>query len=93
MAGVAGTANSLDLQGHRGARGLLPENTLPAFAQALTIGVTTLELDTAEGQEIVRALAARSDIVVENFKPGTLEKWGLGWEDLSKLNPRLVMVR
>jgi glycerophosphoryl diester phosphodiesterase len=44
---MAGTANSLDLQGHRGARGLLPENTLPAFAQALTTGVTTLELDTA----------------------------------------------
>ena len=44
---MAGTAYSLDLQGHRGARGLLPENTLPAFAQALTIGVTTLELDTA----------------------------------------------
>ncbi len=40
-------ALGLDLQGHRGARGLLPENTLPAFAQALTIGVTTLELDTA----------------------------------------------
>jgi glycerophosphoryl diester phosphodiesterase len=44
---MAGPANSLDLQGHRGARGLMPENTLPAFAQALTIGVTTLELDTA----------------------------------------------
>ena len=40
-------ASGLDLQGHRGARGLLPENTLPAFAQALTLGVTTLELDTA----------------------------------------------
>ena len=44
---MTGNANSLDLQGHRGARGLLPENTLPAFARALTIGVTTLELDTA----------------------------------------------
>jgi glycerophosphoryl diester phosphodiesterase len=40
-------ARALDLQGHRGARGLLPENTLPAFARALAIGVTTLELDTA----------------------------------------------
>lgn len=38
---------SLDIQGHRGARGLLPENTLPAFARALSIGVTTLELDSA----------------------------------------------
>ena len=40
-------AQAIDLQGHRGARGLLPENTLPAFARALSIGVTTLELDTA----------------------------------------------
>lgn len=44
---MAGGAQALDLQGHRGARGLLPENTLPAFARALAIGVTTLELDTA----------------------------------------------
>ncbi len=44
---VSGTAQSLDLQGHRGARGLMPENTLPAFARALSLGVTTLELDTA----------------------------------------------
>ncbi len=44
---ITGTATGLDLQGHRGARGLLPENTLPAFALALTLGVTTLELDTA----------------------------------------------
>ena len=39
-------AFAFDLQGHRGARGLAPENTLPAFAKALSIGVTTLELDT-----------------------------------------------
>ena len=44
---AAGGAAGLDLQGHRGARGLLPENTLPAFASALAIGVTTLELDIA----------------------------------------------
>ena len=44
---VVPAALSLDLQGHRGARGLAPENTLPAFAAALSIGVTTLELDTA----------------------------------------------
>ncbi len=41
------TAAALDIQGHRGARGLMPENTLPAFAKALAIGVTTLELDCA----------------------------------------------
>jgi glycerophosphoryl diester phosphodiesterase len=44
---AAGCATPFDLQGHRGARGLAPENTLPAFATALAIGVTTLELDTA----------------------------------------------
>ena len=43
----AGMSKTLDIQGHRGARGLLPENTLPAFARALSIGVTTLELDCA----------------------------------------------
>jgi glycerophosphoryl diester phosphodiesterase len=48
---MTSTAHSLDLQGHRGARGLLPENTLPAFAQALSLGVTTLELDTAVTQD------------------------------------------
>jgi len=40
-------SQALDIQGHRGARGLAPENTLPAFARALSIGVTTLELDCA----------------------------------------------
>lgn len=50
---MAGTALALDLQGHRGARGLSPENTLPAFAQALGIGVTTLELDTAVTRDSV----------------------------------------
>ena len=44
---VACTAQALDLQGHRGARGLLPENTLPSFQRALELGVTTLELDLA----------------------------------------------
>ncbi|MGH8622545.1 MAG: glycerophosphodiester phosphodiesterase [Burkholderiales bacterium] len=44
---IAATSHALDIQGHRGARGLAPENTLPAFARALAIGVTTLELDCA----------------------------------------------
>jgi formyl-CoA transferase len=46
-----------------------------------------------EGQEIVRKLAAEADIVIENFRPGALEKWNLGWEQLSGINPRLIMVR
>ena len=52
-----------------------------------------LDLHIEKGREIVRALAQRCDVLVENFKPGTLEKWRLGWEDLSQLNRRLVMVR
>jgi formyl-CoA transferase len=52
-----------------------------------------LDLRTPEGQDIARTLIARADVVVENFRPGMLEKWGLGYEALSALNPRLVMAR
>ncbi|MEY2683003.1 MAG: hypothetical protein RJA09_147 [Pseudomonadota bacterium] len=51
------------------------------------------DLRQAEGQELVRRLAGEADVLVENFKPGTLEGWGLGWEVLHALNPRLVMLR
>ena len=53
----------------------------------------TVDLRRPEGQDIVRALAKRSDIVIENFRAGALEKWNLGWDRLSKDNPKLVMVR
>jgi crotonobetainyl-CoA:carnitine CoA-transferase CaiB-like acyl-CoA transferase len=53
----------------------------------------TLNLRSEKGQEIARQLATRVDVVLENFKPGTLEKWGLGYEDLEKINPRLIMAR
>jgi formyl-CoA transferase len=53
----------------------------------------TLDLKAAEGQDIVRQLVAEADVVVENFRPGTLEEWGLGWDELSRLNPRLIMLR
>jgi crotonobetainyl-CoA:carnitine CoA-transferase CaiB-like acyl-CoA transferase len=53
----------------------------------------SVDLRTREGQEVVRKIAAKCDVVVENFRPGGLEKWGLGYDDLSKLNPGLVMVR
>ena len=51
-----------------------------------------LDLRSEEGQGLVRQLAAEADVVVENFRPGTLDNWGLGWEALSQLNPRLIMV-
>jgi len=53
----------------------------------------TLDLRQAEGQQVLKELVAKSDFLVENFRPGTLEKWGLGWEQLSAVNPRLIMVR
>ncbi len=53
----------------------------------------SVDLRRPEGQAIVRDIAARSDVVVENFRPGGLEKWGLGYAQLSALNPKLVMVR
>lgn len=52
-----------------------------------------VDLRRPEGQQIARDLALKSDAVVENFRPGGLEKWGLGYDQLSALNPRLVMVR
>lgn len=63
------------------------------YAQARNKKSVTLDLRHPEAQEIVRRLVAGADIVVENFRPGAMEKWGLGWEQLSKLNPGLVMVR
>lgn len=53
----------------------------------------TLDLHASEGQEVFRRLAATADIVIENFRPGTLEKWGIGYEQLAADNPGLVMVR
>jgi len=52
-----------------------------------------VDLRKPEGQAIARALALKADIVIENFRPGTLEGWGLGYEALSQSNPGLVMVR
>ena len=53
----------------------------------------TINLRKAAGQELARALIARADVLVENFRAGTMERWGLGYDTLSAINPRLVMVR
>jgi len=52
-----------------------------------------IDLRQPEGQELVRQLVSEADIVIENFKPGTMEQWGLDYETLSKINPRLIMLR
>ncbi|MET8949457.1 CaiB/BaiF CoA transferase family protein [Streptomyces sp. NPDC004393] len=53
----------------------------------------TLDLSRPGGRATLLRLAATADVVIENFRPGTLEKWGLGWDELSAANPRLVLAR
>ena len=52
-----------------------------------------LDLRQSKGQEIARQLIREADVVIENFRPGTMEGWGLGWEELSRVNPGLIMLR
>jgi formyl-CoA transferase len=52
-----------------------------------------VDMRQPEGQDIVRLLAAEADVLIENFRPGTMEKWGMSWETLHALNPRLIMLR
>ncbi len=52
-----------------------------------------IDLRAKEGQDLARRLIAQADVLIENFRPGTLEEWGMSWEALSALNPRLVMLR
>jgi crotonobetainyl-CoA:carnitine CoA-transferase CaiB-like acyl-CoA transferase len=53
----------------------------------------TLNLSTPQGQALVRRLLPHFDVLIENFRPGTMERWGLGYEDLKPVNPRIIMVR
>lgn len=55
--------------------------------------IVSLDLRLEEGRSIARQLCEKADIVVENFRPGTLEKWGLGYDELSAANPGLILVR
>ncbi len=55
--------------------------------------VITLDMRQAEGQSILKDLVAKSDFLLENFRPGTMEKWNCGWPELSAINPRLIMIR
>lgn len=63
------------------------------YSQSRNKKSVTLDLRQPEGQDIVRRLVADTTIVIENFRPGALEKWGLGWDSLKQINPRLIMVR
>ena len=53
----------------------------------------TLDLTQPEGQDVLRLLVKEADVLIENFRPGKMEEWGLGYEELKKLNPGLVMAR
>ncbi|OLN23046.1 carnitine dehydratase [Domibacillus antri] len=53
----------------------------------------TINLRESEGQQLICELVKEVDILIENFRPGTMEKWGLGYEDLKAINPRLIMIR
>ena len=63
------------------------------YVQARNKRSITLNLKDARAQQIARRLACDADIVVENYRPGVLEKWGLGYEQLRALNPATIMVR
>lgn len=67
----------------------------PLYASSLMRNkkLVVIDLRTAAGQELVRRFVKTCDVVIENFRPGTLEKWGLGYEALSQINPGLVLVR
>ena len=68
-------------------------DTLCWMSEARNKKSATIDLRTPEGAELFRKLVAQVDVLCENFRPGTLEKWGLGWEVLREVNPRLIMLR
>jgi crotonobetainyl-CoA:carnitine CoA-transferase CaiB-like acyl-CoA transferase len=67
----------------------------PLYASSLMRNkkLIVIDLRTEDGQNLVRQFVKKCDVVIENFRPGTLEKWGLGYEVLSKIKPGLVLVR
>jgi len=71
----------------------LPDQSLAWLSEARNKRSITLDLRTPEGVDLLKRLVAEADVVCENFRPGTLEKWGLGWDVLSAINPALVLLR
>lgn len=63
------------------------------YVQSRNKKSVTLNMKDPRGQEIARRLALEADIIIENYRPGVLEKWGVGYEDLKKVNPATIMVR
>ena len=71
----------------------LPNQSLAWLNEARNKRSITLNLSKPEGAEMLKKLAKNCDVICENFRPGTLEKWGLGYDELSKVNPRLILLR
>ncbi|MEQ8665366.1 MAG: CoA transferase [Rhodospirillales bacterium] len=69
------------------------DSSLMWLSEARNKRSVTLNLKTPEGVELFKQLVRQSDVVCENFRPGTLEKWGVGWDVLSGINPGLVLLR
>ena len=68
-------------------------DTLPWMSESRNKKCITLDLRKPDGVALIKRLVEQSDVLVENFQPGTMERWGLGWDVLSAVNPRLIMVR
>jgi succinyl-CoA:(S)-malate CoA-transferase subunit B len=68
-------------------------DTLPWLSECRNKKSATLDLRKPAGAELLKRMCAEADILVENFQPGTMEKWGIGWDVLHAINPRLIMVR
>ena len=68
-------------------------DSLPWLSECRNKKSVTLDLRTADGAQLLKDLVAKADVLCENFQPGTMEQWGIGWEDLKAVNPRLIMVR
>ncbi|MCA3130970.1 MAG: CaiB/BaiF CoA transferase family protein [Betaproteobacteria bacterium] len=69
------------------------KDTLTWLSEGRNKRSVTIDLHKAQGVQVFKDLIAKSDILCENFRPGTLEKWGVGWDVLSGINPRLIMLR
>jgi len=70
-----------------------PDATLAWLSEARNKKSVTIDLRQSEGVRLFLKLMTKTDVLVENFRPGTMEEWGLSWEALSEANPRLVMLR
>ena len=76
-----------------GTRTDLADQSLAWLNEARNKRSITLDLSKKKGAEILKKLVKTADVMCENFRPGTLEKWGLGWETLKKINPGLILLR